>query len=303
MALSKERLLKLYEDMVLIRRFEEDVEKFSKNGTIPGFIHLGIGQEAAQAGIIDVLLETDYKFPDHRSHGAIVLSSHREDRKNIMAEIFAKKTGVNVLVCFGSSATLARQITNGADADVLLSADTKWADDLAHNGFVVEKRDLLGNHLVIVVPDNSTLSVAKPEDMVSDKITHIAIGDPKSVPAGKYAKKALEKIGLWEELKTKFATADDVRNALTYVETGAAEAGIVYATDAAISKKVKVVVEIPESLTGPVCYPVVLLKHGERNVAAVSFYRFLQSPESFRVFRKYGFTILEEAKPDDKSGK
>lgn len=95
MALSKERLLKLYEDMVLIRRFEEDVEKFSKNGTIPGFIHLGIGQEAAQAGIIDVLLETDYKFPDHRSHGAIVLSSHREDRKNIMAEIFAKKTGVN----------------------------------------------------------------------------------------------------------------------------------------------------------------------------------------------------------------
>ena len=139
--------------------------------------------------------------------------------------------------------------------------------------------------------------------MVSDKITHIAIGDPKSVPAGKYAKKALEKIGLWEELKTKFATADDVRNALTYVETGAAEAGIVYATDAAISKKVKVVVEIPESLTGPVCYPVVLLKHGERNVAAVSFYRFLQSPESFRVFRKYGFTILEEAKPDDKSGK
>ncbi len=225
---------------------------------------------------------------------------------NVIGEIkgqFTKKTGVKVLVSFGSSATLARQITNGADADVLLSADTKWADDLAHNGFVVEKRDLLGNHLVIVVPDNSTLSVAKPEDMVSDKITHIAIGDPKSVPAGKYAKKALEKIGLWEELKTKFATADDVRNALTYVETGAAEAGIVYATDAAISKKVKVVVEIPESLTGPVCYPVVLLKHGERNVAAVSFYRFLQSPESFRVFRKYGFTILEEAKPDDKSGK
>ncbi len=95
MALSKERLLKVYEDMVLIRRFEEEVEKYSKNGTIPGFIHLSIGQEATQAGIIEALRETDYKFPDHRSHGAIVLASHPEKRKNIMAELFAKKTGIN----------------------------------------------------------------------------------------------------------------------------------------------------------------------------------------------------------------
>ncbi len=95
MSLPKERMLKVYEDMVLIRRFEEEVEKFSKNGTIPGFVHLSIGQEATQAGIIEALRETDYKFPDHRSHGAIVLSSHPEDRKRILAEIFAKKTGIN----------------------------------------------------------------------------------------------------------------------------------------------------------------------------------------------------------------
>jgi pyruvate dehydrogenase E1 component alpha subunit len=95
MALTKERLLTLYEDMVLIRRFEEEVEKYAKNGTIPGFIHLGVGQEATQAGIIGSLRKTDYKFPDHRSHGAIVLSSDPKDRKRIMAEIFAKKTGIN----------------------------------------------------------------------------------------------------------------------------------------------------------------------------------------------------------------
>ena len=95
MSLPKERMLKVYEDMVLIRRFEEEVEKYSKNGTIPGFVHLSIGQEATQAGIIEALRETDYKFPDHRSHGAIVLSSHPEDRKRILAEIFAKKTGIN----------------------------------------------------------------------------------------------------------------------------------------------------------------------------------------------------------------
>jgi len=95
MTLSKERMLKVYQDMVLIRRFEEVIEKYSKNGTIPGFIHLSIGQEAAQAGVIDVLRETDYKFPDHRGHGAIVLSSQPDDRKKIMAEIFGKKTGIN----------------------------------------------------------------------------------------------------------------------------------------------------------------------------------------------------------------
>lgn len=95
MTLSKDRFLKVYEDMVLIRRFEEEVEKYSKNGTVPGFVHLSIGQEASQAGIIEALRETDYKFPDHRSHGAIVLSSRPEDRKRIMAEIFGKKTGIN----------------------------------------------------------------------------------------------------------------------------------------------------------------------------------------------------------------
>jgi pyruvate dehydrogenase E1 component alpha subunit len=95
MALSKDQLLKLYEDMVLIRRFEEEVEKYSKNGTIPGFIHLGIGQEATQAGIVAALKETDYKFPDHRGHGVILLSSHLEDRKRVMSEIFAKQTGLN----------------------------------------------------------------------------------------------------------------------------------------------------------------------------------------------------------------
>jgi TPP-dependent pyruvate/acetoin dehydrogenase alpha subunit len=93
--LQKDRFLKVYEDMVLIRRFEEEVEKYSKNGTVPGFVHLSIGQEASQAGIIEALRETDYKFPDHRSHGAIVLSSRPEDRKRVMAEIFGKKTGIN----------------------------------------------------------------------------------------------------------------------------------------------------------------------------------------------------------------
>lgn len=207
---------------------------------------------------------------------------------------FTAATSVDVQTSFGSSATLARQIANGAEADVFLSADVKWADDLSQKGLVVRRHNLLGNRLVIVVPGDSKLNVTKMEDLASVQITHIAMGEPKSVPAGKYARKALEKLGLWGNVKSKVAAADDVRNALTYVETGAAEAGIVYATDAAISRKVRVVAEIPESLTGPVRYPIVLLKRENESAAADSFYKFLSSPEAIKVFRKYGFNILND---------
>jgi molybdate transport system substrate-binding protein len=216
---------------------------------------------------------------------------------------FAAATGADVHASFGSSATLARQIVHGADADVFLSADAQWADHLTKNGWVVQKQDFLGNRLVIVVPNDSKLRVSKLEDIVSATITHVAMGEPKSVPAGIYAKKALEKLGLWEQLRPKIAAADDVRNALTYVENGAAEVGIVYATDAAISTKVKVVAEIPESLTGPIRYSVILLKRENNSATAESFYTFLHSPESLRVFRSYGFTILNEVSVADKSGK
>jgi molybdate transport system substrate-binding protein len=217
---------------------------------------------------------------------------------NAVGEIqqqFGKESGVQVRVSFGSSAALARQIVNGADADVFISADDPWADYLAKQAFVAQKRDLLGNRLVIVVPADSKLNVKKPEDLLAATIEHLALANPQSVPAGKYARHALLKLGLWEKLKPKVAPAEDVRMALTYVETGAAEAGIVYATDAAISKKVKVAAPIAESLTGPIRYPIVLLKHGKDAVAAEAFYKFLCSPESLKVFRKHGFTILAEA--------
>lgn len=215
-------------------------------------------------------------------------------------DAFTAATGAEVQVSFGSSATLARQIANGADADVFLSADMTWADNLAEKGYVAGKRVLLGNRLVIVVPADSTLKIAEPADLLSPKVSHIALGEPSSVPAGKYAKQAFEKLGLWEQIKLKIAAADDVRNALAYVETGAAEAGVVYATDAAVSKKVKVAVQIPESLTGEIRYPIVLLKHGEQAASAKKFYDFLQSPESAHVFQKYGFSVFEDIAPTNK---
>jgi molybdate transport system substrate-binding protein len=126
------------------------------------------------------------------------------------------------------------------------------------------------------------------------------MGEPNSVPAGAYAMKAFEKLGLWEEIRPKVAAANDVRIALTYVETGAAEAGVVYATDAAICKRVRVVVELPESLTGPIRYPIILLTHGKDSAAVQSFYRFLGSPQSLKVFRTHGFSILNSTKVTDR---
>ena len=161
---------------------------------------------------------------------------------------------------------------------------------------MVRRQDLLGNRLVIVVPADSKIDVKKPADLLAAGIEHLALGEPQSVPAGMYARQALTKLGLWDQLKPKVVSAEDVRYALIYVETGSAEAGIVYATDAAISKHVKVVAEIPEKLTGPVRYPLLLLKHGQRGAAAQAFERYLTSPTAAKVFQKYGFTVLSNGK-------
>jgi molybdate transport system substrate-binding protein len=204
---------------------------------------------------------------------------------------FGKKNGIEVQTSYAASAPLANQIVNGAEADIFISADTKWADYLAEKKLVAQSRDVLGNRLVIVTPIDAKQNIKKPEDLSAKGVEHIAIGEPGSVPAGKYAKAALMKLNLWDKLKEKFVPGQDVRHALTYVETGAAEAGIVYATDAAISKKIKIAIELSEELTGPIRYPIALLSKGEKKSEAKVFFEYLRSPESIKIFKKYGFSI------------
>ncbi len=212
---------------------------------------------------------------------------------------FQQASGIDVHTNYAASSTLAQQIVHGADADIFLSADSQWADYVAKHAAENRRRDLLGNRLVIIVPAESTLKLRTPRDLAAETVKHLAVGDPASVPVGKYAKRAMEKLGLWDQLKSKIVAGADVRQALAYVETGAAEAGIVYATDAAISRKVKAACDISEKLTGPVRYPLVLLTHGAGREAAESFYRYLASPEAAKVFEKHGFFVLP-ADPDAK---
>jgi molybdate transport system substrate-binding protein len=228
---------------------------------------------------------------------APVLTLAAASTTNAIDEIrqqFTKDTGIEVRTSYAASSTLAKQITNGADADVFVSADQKWADFLGDKGLIAQRRNLLGNRLVIIVPKDSSLQVTKPEDLTAAGVQHLALGDPESVPAGRYAKQALTKLGIWEQLKGKVVAAEDVRHALTFVETGNAQAGIVYSTDAAISKAVNVVAEVPAELTEPIHYPVALLTHGKGRPGAESFYRYLMSPAAAKVFQKYGFSVLEQ---------
>jgi molybdate transport system substrate-binding protein len=212
-------------------------------------------------------------------------------------EQFTRETKVEVKTNYAASSTLAQQIAYGAEADLFVSASTEWADylDREERGLVEKRRDLLGNRLVIIVPADSQLDLQKPEDLLGKAVGHLALADHTAVPAGIYAKQALTKLGLWEQLRGKVVAGADVRQALVYVETGAAEAGVVYATDAAVSTAVKVVAEIPPELTEPIRYPIVLLKQGqgeaEGEAEAESFYRYLNSPKAADVFRKYGFVV------------
>lgn len=210
---------------------------------------------------------------------------------------FIDKTGLRVQTSYAASSTLAQQIAHGAKADIFLSANIDWADFVENEVAVAKRRDVLGNQLVIIVPSDSDLRLEGAEGLLGDElrgdeVEYLALGDPDAVPAGQYAKQALIELGLWKKLKHKVAAGKDVRQALTYVETGAAEAGIVYATDAEISNKVKVAAVIPAGLAEPVRYPVLLLQDAVGNESAQAFLDYLLSPEASRIFETFGFVVL-----------
>ena len=232
--------------------------------------------------------------PQPKGKGLVVVfaAASTNNAMEAIKAAFSQSTATEVRTSYAASSTLAQQMENGAEADLFLSADVKWADYIQGKLAVAKRRNLLGNRLVIVVPADSKLKLAQPADLASDDVKHLALGDPDAVPAGRYAKQALSKLGIWEKVRGKVAAAEDVRHALAYVETGAAEAGIVYATDAAVSKKVRVALEIPANLTEAVHYPVLLLKRAADNKAAESFYDYLGSPEATRVFEQFGFEVL-----------
>ncbi|AUU90004.1 MULTISPECIES: molybdate ABC transporter substrate-binding protein [Phytobacter] len=215
-----------------------------------------------------------------------------------IAAAYKKEKNVEVVSSFASSSTLARQIEAGAPADLFISADQKWMD------YAVDKKSidtgtrvtLLGNSLVVVAPKSSA-----QDDITVDAATdwatllkggRLAVGDPEHVPAGIYAKEALQKLGAWDKLSPSLAPAEDVRGALALVERSEAPLGIVYGSDAVASKGVKVVGTFPENSHQKVEYPMAITE-GHKNATVSAFYDYLKTPEASAVFKRYGFTTHE----------
>jgi molybdate transport system substrate-binding protein len=197
------------------------------------------------------------------------------------------QTGTPVTCSFAASSTLARQIEQGADADLFLSADERWADYLSEKGLGAERRDLRANRLVVVTPEGHPLHLRTIADLAGNEVMRLALAlDP--VPAGHYAREALEKAGIWEHLKERVREAGDVRATLAIVERGESDAGIVYVTDAAASKKVQTALVVPENLHAPIRYPLVLLRRSS-SPAARALYDFLGSEKARANFHTAGF--------------
>jgi molybdate transport system substrate-binding protein len=223
-----------------------------------------------------------------------LVAASTTDAVNELADRFSRQSEVTVKVSPGPSNQLAAQIIQGAPADVFLSANAKWADEVKAKGLGSASRDLLSNGLVIVVPKGNPAGVHGPEDLAGESVKKVALAG-ENVPAGLYAGQALAKLNVLPQLVAgnKIARGQDVRATLTYVERGEAEAGIVYSTDAAVSNSVETVYTFDPATYERIVYPLLMLKSAERNPAARQFYQFLASAEAEEVFRKYGFVVIK----------
>lgn len=210
-----------------------------------------------------------------------------------VAEAYKARSGRSVALSFGASSTLARQIEQGAQADIFLSADTDWMDYLAKGGHIAAatRKDLLGNQLVLIAaPDAGPAPRIAPGFKLAQALGdgRLALADPASVPAGKYGKAALTALGVWDSVSAKVVNAENVRVALEYVARGEAPYGIVYATDAKVAP-VKVAGVFPENSHAPIVYPVALT--ATASVEAKDFLAFLSGREARAIFEKAGFSL------------
>lgn len=211
-----------------------------------------------------------------------------------IAPLYRKaQPSVSVRHNFGSSGELQQQIENGAPVDVFISAAAKQVDELQKKNLILAdtRRNLLSNRLVLIVPAGKNFT-GDLRDLLDANIERIAIGAPRSVPAGQYAEEALKKLGIWQAVRSKFVLGSNVRQVLQFVESGNAQAGIVYSTDAKTSTKVKVVQVIDAKLHKPIVYPVAVLQRSENQATAKSYVKFLTGNTAKSVFEKYGFSTL-----------
>jgi molybdate transport system substrate-binding protein len=204
------------------------------------------------------------------------------------------RPNVTLTPAFASSGTLQNQIENGAPVDIFISAAATQMDNLQKENLILNetRRNLLNNKVVLIVPLDSKLGLASFSDLALDKVKKVAIGDPKSVPAGTYASQAFDELGITSQIQSKEVLGADARTVLTYVESGNVDAGIVYSTDALTSTKVKVVASAPADINAKIVYPVAVMRASKIPDAAKDYLNFLFGTQAKAVFEQYGFTVV-----------
>jgi molybdate transport system substrate-binding protein len=212
-----------------------------------------------------------------------------------LGDAFTKETSIPVRFSFAASSALARQIENGAPADIFFSADLEWMDYLQSRNLIQRdtRHDVLGNRLVLIAPSDSLVKLKiEPNFALAAALGkgRLATGDPDSVPAGRYAREALTTLGVWSSVEGHLVRADSVRSALAFVDRGEAQLGIVYETDALIDKRVRVVDVFPASSHLPIKYPVALTTAAK--VGAAKFLAYIRGPAGELAFKANGFTPL-----------
>ena len=225
---------------------------------------------------------------------SVFAAASLSDALKVLAAEHQKATGDTVHLNLAASSQLARQIKEGAPADLFFSADEAKMNDLAKAGLIdpASRKSLLGNRLVVVVPLDSTLTVNSAADLAAPAVKHLALAETATVPAGIYANEYLQNTKTWDAVAARVVSTENVRAALAAVESGNAEAGIVYKTDALISKQVKVTFEVTGADAPHISYPVALVKGGKNPTGGAAFLARLTSAEGRAVFAKFGFNPL-----------
>lgn len=255
---------------------------------------------------IAILVTVLWVWPAHAADGEAnkpsLLVFAAASLTNVVGElspIWEKRSGVTVRHSFAASSVLARQIEAGGKADVFVSADREWMDYLQARGLVDDRsrRDLAGNRLVLIAPADSKLELTiAPDFPLLEALGsgRLSTGDPDTVPVGRYARGALESLGVWDSVANRLVRADNVRSAMMFVARGEAPLGIVYATDSRADRKMRIVDTFPADSHAPIAYAAAVVRDARTEAAA--YLEFLASADAARVWKRYGFLELPEVR-------
>lgn len=246
--------------------------------------------------VVVVLVSTgskkDVQAATKKTEIIISAAASLQDSLDQIALLYEKQhPNIDLVFNYAASGTLQKQIEQGAPADLFFSAGDKQMDALVDGGLIADHKVLLKNQLVVVVPSDATTKLRTINQLTDKSFKKVAVGQPESVPAGQYAEQSLTAKGVWDTLQSKLVYAKDVRQVLSYVETGNADAGFVYRTDALSSNKVKIALTVGPQVHKAINYPVGIVKDSKNQKAVKELYDYLQSKESRDIFTSYGFLL------------